>query len=69
MKLDSAEARALVGLMNKWDPHVLVDLHTTNGSYHAQPPDLLADPESQRRSAADRVHAREDAGADSRRRC
>src|SRR6187401_1509150 len=35
MKLDSAEARALVGLMNKWDPHVAVDLHTTNGSYHA----------------------------------
>ena len=35
MKLDSQEARALVGLMNKWDPHVLVDLHTTNGSYHA----------------------------------
>jgi hypothetical protein len=34
MKLDSLEARALVGLMNKWDPHVLVDLHTTNGSYH-----------------------------------
>ena len=35
MKLDSQEARSLVGLMNKWDPHVLVDLHTTNGSYHA----------------------------------
>ena len=35
MKLDSLEARALVGLMTKWDPHVLVDLHTTNGSYHA----------------------------------
>jgi hypothetical protein len=34
MKLDSAEARALVGLMNQWDPHVSVDLHTTNGSYH-----------------------------------
>jgi hypothetical protein len=34
MKLDSAEARSLVGLINKWDPHVLVDLHTTNGSYH-----------------------------------
>lgn len=32
MKLDSQEARSLVGLMNKWDPHVLVDLHTTNGS-------------------------------------
>jgi hypothetical protein len=35
MKLDSAEARSLVGLFNKWDPHVTVDLHTTNGSYHA----------------------------------
>lgn len=34
MKLDSAEARALVGLLNRWDPHLLVDLHTTNGSYH-----------------------------------
>lgn len=34
MKLESAEARSLVGLINKWDPHVLVDLHTTNGSYH-----------------------------------
>lgn len=35
MKLDTAEARALVGLFNAWDPHVIVDLHTTNGSYHA----------------------------------
>ena len=35
MKLDTAEARSLVGMINKWDPHVLVDLHTTNGSYHA----------------------------------
>jgi hypothetical protein len=34
MKLESAESRALVGLMNSWDPHVVVDLHTTDGSYH-----------------------------------
>jgi hypothetical protein len=34
MKLDSAEARALVAALNRWDPHVVVDLHTTNGSYH-----------------------------------
>jgi hypothetical protein len=34
MKLDSPEARALVNLCNRWDPHVTVDLHTTNGSYH-----------------------------------
>jgi hypothetical protein len=35
IKLDSAEARSLVGLFNRWDPHLIVDLHTTNGSYHA----------------------------------
>ncbi len=34
IKLDTAEARALVGLMTRWDPHVTIDLHTTNGSYH-----------------------------------
>jgi hypothetical protein len=34
MKLDAPESRALVGLFNRWDPHVVVDLHTTNGSYH-----------------------------------
>lgn len=34
MKLDSAEARVFVGLLNRWDPHVGIDLHTTNGSYH-----------------------------------
>ncbi len=34
MKLEAAEARALVGLFNRWDPHLAVDLHTTNGSYH-----------------------------------
>lgn len=34
IKLDSAEAQALVDLCNRWDPHLTVDLHTTNGSYH-----------------------------------
>jgi len=34
MKLDSAEARALVQLMARWDPALTVDLHTTDGSYH-----------------------------------
>ena len=34
MKLESAEARALVTLLHRWDPHVAMDLHTTNGSYH-----------------------------------
>lgn len=35
MKLDAAEARALARLLNEYDPHVLVDLHTTNGTVHA----------------------------------
>lgn len=34
MKLDSPEAQSLVNLFNRWDPHLTVDLHTTNGSYH-----------------------------------
>lgn len=34
MKLDSPEAQSLVNLCNRWDPHITVDLHTTNGSYH-----------------------------------
>ncbi|MCA1651616.1 MAG: hypothetical protein LC753_15525 [Acidobacteria bacterium] len=35
MKLDSPEARAVVRLMNDYDPHVSIDLHTTNGTRHA----------------------------------
>ncbi len=34
MKIEAPEARALLGLFNVWDPHLIVDLHTTNGSYH-----------------------------------
>jgi hypothetical protein len=34
-KLDTPEARALVAMMNAYDPHVLIDLHTTNGTVHA----------------------------------
>ena len=35
MKLDAPESRSLVGLMAEIDPHVVVDLHTTNGTHHA----------------------------------
>lgn len=34
IKLDAPESRALVKLMNEWDPALTVDLHTTDGSYH-----------------------------------
>src|SRR5688572_12083249 len=35
IKLDTPEARSMVRLLNDFDPHVMVDLHTTNGSRHA----------------------------------
>jgi Zinc carboxypeptidase len=34
-KLETPESRALARLLNDWDPQVVIDLHTTNGSYHA----------------------------------
>jgi hypothetical protein len=35
MKLETPEAQAMVKLLNDYDPQVMIDLHTTNGSYHA----------------------------------
>ena len=35
IKLESPEVQSLVKFLNLWDPHLTVDLHTTNGSYHA----------------------------------
>lgn len=35
MKLETPEARSMVTLLNDFDPHVMMDLHTTNGSRHA----------------------------------
>ncbi len=37
LKLESPEVRGLVKLFNQWDPVLVVDLHTTNGSYHRHP--------------------------------
>lgn len=34
MKLEAPESRALVRLLNEWDPALTVDTHTTNGSHH-----------------------------------
>jgi hypothetical protein len=35
IKLDTPEARSMAKLLNDYDPHVMIDLHTTNGSHHA----------------------------------
>jgi dipeptidyl-peptidase-4 len=34
VKLESPEVRALVKLLNTWDPAIVIDCHTTNGSFH-----------------------------------
>ncbi|MBV9773383.1 MAG: peptidase M14 [Gemmatimonadetes bacterium] len=35
VKMDTPEAHSFADLLNRYDPHVGVDLHTTNGSFHA----------------------------------
>jgi dipeptidyl-peptidase 4 len=34
VKLDAPETRALVRFLDRWDPHLFIDAHTTNGSHH-----------------------------------
>ncbi|HET6778991.1 MAG TPA: M14 family metallopeptidase, partial [Gemmatimonadales bacterium] len=34
VKLEAPETRGAVRLIRSWDPDALIDLHTTNGSYH-----------------------------------
>jgi hypothetical protein len=34
IKVEAPETKALLRLFNEWDPHLTVDLHTTDGSYH-----------------------------------
>lgn len=38
MKLETPEMQAVVGqIYNRWDPAIVVDMHTTDGSYHVEP--------------------------------
>ncbi|MBI5863252.1 MAG: M14 family metallopeptidase [Planctomycetes bacterium] len=34
IKLEAPETRALVDFLNRWDPHIFIDTHTTNGCWH-----------------------------------
>ncbi|MEM7230490.1 MAG: M14 family zinc carboxypeptidase, partial [Planctomycetota bacterium] len=34
VKLESPEARGMVDVLNRWDPDLIIDTHTTNGSRH-----------------------------------
>jgi hypothetical protein len=59
MKLDTPEARSMVKLLNDYDPQVMIDLHTTDGSYHAYhltweaPNNPAADPRIERLARGD----------------
>lgn len=35
MKMEAFETKGLFELVNEWDPQLFVDLHTTNGTWHA----------------------------------
>ncbi|MCC6661321.1 MAG: DPP IV N-terminal domain-containing protein [Phycisphaerales bacterium] len=37
VKLEAPETRALVRFINRWDPALIIDCHTTNGSWHRYP--------------------------------
>ncbi len=38
MKLESPEMRGVItNVINRWDPEVIMDCHTTNGAYHVEP--------------------------------
>ncbi len=38
MKVETPEVRGMItNVLNKWDPAIMLDLHTTNGSYHTEP--------------------------------
>ena len=34
IKLEAPETRGLVRFLNEWNPHLFIDIHTTDGSYH-----------------------------------
>ena len=34
IKLEAPETRALVRFLNEWNPHLFIDTHTTDGSFH-----------------------------------
>jgi hypothetical protein len=34
VKLEAPETRAAYALLDRWEPDIFIDLHTTNGSYH-----------------------------------
>ena len=57
IKLEAPETRALVRFLNEWNPHLFIDTHTTDGSYHRYTDYLRRAQESRRRSQDHGLHA------------
>ena len=57
IKLEAPETRGLVRFLNEWNPHLFIDTHTTDGSYHRYIDHLRGTQESGRRSQDHGIHA------------
>jgi hypothetical protein len=53
LKADSSEIRAILGLMNRWDPSVFVDLHTTDGAKFEHDIAVMVSPQARRPDSLD----------------
>jgi Zinc carboxypeptidase len=53
LKADTPEIRALLGLMNRWDPQVFVDLHTTDGAKFEHDIAVMVSPQAPRPDSLD----------------
>lgn len=62
VKADTPEIRALLGVMNKWDAALFVDLHATNGAKFEHDIAVMVSPHPRRADSLDEVaHALSDA--------
>ncbi len=55
LKADTSEVRAILGLMNRWDPAVFVDLHTTDGAKFEHDIAVMISPQVRRPDSLDEV--------------
>lgn len=53
LKADTSEIRAILGLMNRWDPAVFVDLHTTDGAKFEHDLAVMVSPQAPRSDGLD----------------
>lgn len=57
-KAETAEIRAVLGLMNRWDPELFVDLHTTDGAKFEHDIAVMVSPQAPRPGGLDEIAKR-----------